>query len=157
MIREIQHLAACYKPGAELWVVPTSPNSSWFKKLNWYCASQLTLWKYKQKPSYSEKLSKIVKTEALPFTDKLEAHLNNILVDTTTVFPNRAVLALDVSLGLEDWLEQLNQKATKLNSSSLRIFWGQSQLKEMITGLKKSEPLLNNFTIEIVTCEPDKL
>lgn len=157
MIKEISYLSACYNPGADLWVVPATSNSSWYKKLNWYCSSQLTIWTYKKQPSFSPQLKKIIQEEALPFEENPIVGSNNILVDTTHIFPNRAVLALDVSPGLKIWLQEIKRKSQQLNTSKIRIFWGQSQIQDLIQGLRDSQNLLEDLNLEIITCEPDKL
>ncbi len=157
MIKEISNLNACYNPGADLWVVPLSPNSTWFRKLNWYCSSQLTLWSYKKAPSFNTKLKSIIENEALPFSDTPLTQANDILVDTTNIFPNRAVLAIDVSKGLSTWLQNLRKKSDQLNAHQIRIFWGQSQIHDLLQGLKELKHELDDVSLEIVTCEPDKL
>ncbi len=157
MIKEISYLSACYSPGSDLWVVPSSPNCSWFKKLNWYCSSQLTVWSYKKKPCFSATLKDIVKKETLPFKESLDLISNDILVDTKNVFPNRAVLAIDVSKGLSFWLKDLKRKSEQLDTDKIRIFWGQNQIQEFIKGLEKAQGDLEGLNLEIITCEPDKL
>jgi hypothetical protein len=157
MIKEISYLSACYNPGADLWVVPSSPNSSWYKKLNWYCSSQLSVWTYKKKPSFSNKLNEIISDETLPFTDKINDSGQDILVDTINIFPNRAVLAIDVSNGLYTWLDDLTKKSEQLNTNKIRIFWGQNQIQDLQRGLNEYRAKLSDLSLEIVTCEPDKL
>ena len=157
MIKEISYLSACYTPGADLWVVPLSQNSSWFRKLNWYCSSQLTLWFFKKHPSFSPQMKDIIQKEALPFNDSQKMSATDILVDTTNIFPNRAVLAIDVSKGLNFWLKDLRSKSDQLNTSKIRIFWGQSQIQELIKGLKEIQNDLEDLSLEIITCEPDRL
>lgn len=157
MIKEINYLSASYAPGADLWVVPASQNSQWFKKLNWYCSSQLSIWFYKEHPKYSETLKNIIATEALPFSENQINIQNDILVDTQKIFPNKAVLAIDVSHGLDSWLGELNLKAKQLKSSQVRIFWGQNQIADFLNGLNKFKAPLSDLNLEIVTCEPDKL
>ncbi len=157
MIKEINYLSACYAPGADLWIVPASPNSNWFKKLNWYCSSQLSIWNFKEKPVYSEKLKEIIKQESFPFSESQVDMTKDILVDTKNIFPNRAVLAIDVSRGLQSWLRELNNKSNQLNAAKVRIFWGQSQLSDFLKGLNSFSDHLIDLNLEIVTCEPDKL
>ncbi len=157
MIKEINYLSASYAPGADLWVVPASPNSNWFKKLNWYCSSQLSIWNYKEKPTYSEPLKSIILREALPFKEIDNDLSKDILVDTKNIFPNKAVLAIDVSHGLKSWLSQLSQKSKQLDTHQVRIFWGQSQINEFLSGMNEFKDHLIDMNIEIVTCEPDKL
>ena len=157
MIKEISYLSACYTPGADLWVVPLSQNSSWFRKLNWYCSSQLSLWSFKKAPVFTPQLKNIIQKEALPFSDAPIAASKDILVDTTNIFPNRAVLAIDVSRGLSVWLKDLRKKSDQLNTGKIRIFWGQSQINELIKGLKELQHDLEDLNLEIITCEPDKL
>lgn len=157
MIKEISYPSACYAPGADLWVVPATANSAWYKKLNWYCSSQLTIWAYKKKPAFSDKLKQIIESESLPFSDDHSSTSKNILVDTANVFPNRAVLALDVSTGLTTWLSEIKAKSNQLNTNKIRIFWGQSQLQELLQGLKSIQKDLEDLSVEVITCEPDKL
>lgn len=157
MIKEISYLSACYSPGSDLWVVPASTNSSWFKKLNWYCSSQLTLWTYKKKPSFSPQLKDIIMQETLPFHENLELRSNDILVDTINIFPNRAVLAIDVSRGLNLWLKDLKRKSVQLSTNKIRIFWGQNQIQDFIRGLENAKSDLDGLNLEVITCEPDRL
>lgn len=157
MIKEINYLSASYAPGADLWVVPASANSNWFKKLNWYCSSQLSIWNYKEKPIYAEALKSIIAKESLPFKELDQDPSKDILVDTKNIFPNKAVLSIDVSKGLKSWLIQLNQKSKQLGTDQIRIFWGQSQIDEFLNGMNDFKDHLSDLNIEIVTCEPDKL
>ena len=158
MIKEISYPSACYTPGADLWVVPATANSAWYKKLNWYCSSQLTIWSYKKKPVFSNKLKQIIESETLPFKEDTSLiSSNNILVDTANVFPNRAVLALDVSTGLTSWLGEIKAKSHQLKTNKIRIFWGQSQLTELLQGLRSIQNDLEDLSVEVITCEPDKL
>lgn len=157
MIKEISYLSACYSPGADLWIVPASPNNNWYKKLNWYCSSQLSVWSYKPQPKFSSKLKEIIKSETLPFIDEIHLTSNDILVETNNIFPNSAVLAMDASKGLNSLLEELIRKALQLNTNKIRIFWGQNQIQELIHGIQAHREYLNDLSLEIVTCEPDKL
>lgn len=156
-LNEISQLASTFVQGADLWAVPFSPYSTWFKKLNWYASSQMTLWVYKKQPHYSDTLQNIVKEEQFPFTDKPLSPDLNILVYTQDIFPNKGILALHVDMGLQNWLIELHKKATSLNLNSIRIFWGSNQIEDFLKGLMAEQARFENFQIEVVTCEPDPL
>lgn len=156
-LNEISQLASTFVPGADLWAVPFSPYSEWFKKLNWYTSSQLTLWVYKKPPVFSDSLRKIIQDEQLPFTDQKAADQNHILVYTQNIFPNKGVLALNVEIGLHKWLVELHKKALELNLNSIRIFWGSNQIEDLLKGLMAEQERFSDFELEVVTCEPDPL
>lgn len=160
-LNEISELSLTLLPGAELWAVPFSPSSQWFKKLNWYCASQLSRWIYRPTPHYADSLKQIIQSEQLPFTDQKQYPNDFILVHTEKIFPNKALMAINVEpgaqSGLEKWLTDLQKKATQLELNTLRIFWGQKQIDDLLTGLKQTQSLFKDFNLEIVTCEPDPL
>ena len=48
MINQIHQIPQCYSSGCDLWVLPLNPDSSWFKRINWYSSSQLSFWMYKK-------------------------------------------------------------------------------------------------------------
>jgi hypothetical protein len=156
VIKEINYLSACYSPGSDLWIVPSTPNSNWYKKLNWYCSSQLSIWTFKTKPDFADPLKEIIKNESLPFLPEYQSN-QDILIDTSNIFQNRALLAIDISKGLENWLSELSKKSNQLNIDSVRIFWGQSQIQDFLKSLVTYKHLLSDIHLEIVTCEPDRL
>ena len=157
MINQIHQIPLCYSSGYDLWVLPLNPDSSWFKKINWYSSSQLSFWMYKKNPEFSIPLDKIIKKEQLPFRPTETNHFKDILVNTNNVFPNKAVLAIDISQGLEEWLKKLRPKANALQIHTVRIFWGEDQLQSLLDGLKVFEDELKSLDIEIVTCDPPSL
>lgn len=156
-LNEISQLTSTFVPGADLWAVPFSPHSAWFKKLNWYTSSQMTLWVYKKQPHFSDSLKKIINEEQLPFTDQKSLPEQNVLVYTENIFPNKGILALNADMGLQNWLVELHNKATSLNLNSIRIFWGSNQIEDLLKGLMAEQARFENFQLEVVTCEPDPL
>ncbi len=156
-LNEISQLASTFVPGADLWAVPFSPHSTWFKKLNWYTSSQMTLWVYKKQPTFSDALKKVIKDEQMPFSDQKTLPENNVLVYTQNIFPNKGILALNVDVGLQNWLVELHKKATELNLNTIRIFWGSNQIEDFLKGLMAEQHRFENFQLEVVTCEPDPL
>lgn len=156
-LNEISQLKSAFLPGSELWAVPLSPHSAWFKKLNWYTSSQMTLWVYKKQPQFSDSLTQIIKKEHLPFAAPKSTENQTLLVHTPDIFPNQGVIAIDVNVGLQNWLTELHQKASTLNLKSVRIFWGNNQIEDFLKGLMAQQDRFADFNLEVVTCEPDPL
>lgn len=156
-LNEISQLKSAFLPGSQLWAVPLSPNSAWFKKLNWYTSSQMTLWVYKKQASFSESLTQIIKKEQLPFAAPKNTENKTLLVHSQDVFPNKGVIAIDVNMGLENWLVELHQKASALKLNSIRIFWGNNQIEDFLKGLMNEQQRFVGYDLEVVTCEPEPL
>lgn len=156
-LNEIPHLKSTFLPGAELWVVPMASDNTWFKKLNWYSSSQLSVWFYKRKPTFSEPLKRILNEEKLPFKSDLTHNFHSTLVHTAQIFPSKGLLAIDLSIGLETWFKELKQQAETLKINSIRIFWGQTQLEEFLKVLMAEQKNFASYSLEVVTCEPDPL
>lgn len=154
MISQIHQMPQCYSSGSDLWVLPLDPESHWFKRINWYSSSQLSFWMYKKDPEFSTSLNNIIKKEQLPFHPIKTHHFKDILVDTNNVFPNKAVLAIDISQGSTEWLKKLRPKAEALQISTIRIFWGEEQLLSLLENLESFKDEFKTLNIEVVSCDP---
>ena len=107
--------------GADLWVIPDFEHSRIAAKLDWYLNFQLTRSMNRTPKLLGEELLSLLRKCNLP-----EIHYNKatgkLLIHSSQLLPNRWVVQLSQTKGLEEWCQSIHASWLGLRKPSLRVF-----------------------------------
>lgn len=120
-VKKLPH-ANAFSIGADLWILPDLPRSSWAQTVDWYVNFQLSKARLHTPAKFSPELQDLVDRHSSEVF-RIEVHPKApLFLATEKLLPNRETVVLPYEESLETWLDKAVAVWKRLNSPPLRVF-----------------------------------
>ncbi len=109
------------EPGADLWILPRIEQSKIVGQIDWYLNFQISRWQDRTPPPLDQKLLFLLTATGLESAIEGKK-INQLMVPSSSLLPNRWVVQLGSFSGPSSWCSQVVGTWKQLQKPTLRVF-----------------------------------